>query len=212
MRDVTVIDYGVGNLLSVSRALQKVGATVSVTSDPVQISSADRLVLPGVGAFEHAMTALSAAGLPTAIKKAVGRGSQLLGICLGMQLLFNQSEEFGEHRGLDLVPGKIVRIPDVSTDNRALRIPHIGWSTIEIDTSHGKLDNSLTISGRNYTVYFVHSYMACPSDSRDVAAWCQYGGHKIPAVISKNNVHGCQFHPEKSGEHGLQILKQYVSL
>lgn len=208
--EVIVIDYGVGNLLSVRRGLEYCGATVNLTRDPDVILAGQHVVLPGVGAFGNAMQALHELKLVTVIQEVASRGIPFLGICLGMQLLLNESEEFGTTAGLGFIPGQVKAIPNQSTTGEALKIPHIGWNSIE-PSGQSSWEGTLLVSNQpGDAMYFVHSFMACPSDSRHRLADCIYGGHRIPAVISKDNVAGCQFHPEKSGELGLEILRRFL--
>lgn len=210
---IAVVDYGVGNLLSVQRALEYCGACVSFVSDRNDILSADKVVLPGVGAFGNAMHALDRLDLTRAIKKASSSGVPILGICLGMQLLFEESEEFGINKGLGLVPGKITKIPNLSTNGGVIKAPHIGWSPLNINCN-GTIWSKSILSDINEgeSVYFVHSYMASPSAGLECIALTKYGGHKIVAAIQSKNIMGCQFHPEKSGSVGLKILKKFVNL
>lgn len=210
MVDVTVIDYGVGNLLSVKRGFEHCGARVTVTSDPQVILGADRLVLPGVGAFRDAMQELDVRGLPAVIRAYAASGKPLLGICLGMQMLLDESEEFGITQGLGLIPGRVVPVPAQTTDGDAQKIPHIGWSALypASDSWSGTLLDEIQAGS---AVYFVHSFMAQTRDATHRLADCVYGGNRIPAVIGSGNVFGCQFHPEKSGEVGLGILRAFCA-
>jgi glutamine amidotransferase len=209
--DVTVVDYGVGNLLSVQRGLEHCGAAVDTTTDPAEILAARRLVLPGVGAFGNAMQSLEALGLAPAICEAAGRGIPLLGICLGMQLLLDESEEFGLTKGLGLIGGRVVAIPNRSADGGRIRIPHIGWNGLLPTGQRGWEGTLLADNTPGDAVYFVHSFMASPEENSYRLADCIYGGYLIPAVIMCGNVLGCQFHPEKSGELGLMFLRRFVS-
>ncbi|SFN30171.1 glutamine amidotransferase [Formivibrio citricus] len=212
MPDVVVIDYGVGNLYSVQRSLEHCGATVTVTSDHDVILAAPRVVLPGVGAFDSAMNALQQLGLVPVIQALANKGTPLLGICLGMQLLLDESEEFGLTKGLGLIPGRVVPIPAQTIAGDIQKIPHIGWNALEpacaTNDWQGTILDHVTPGD---AVYFVHSFMAVPSSEESRLANCDYGGHKIAAVIGRANVIGCQFHPEKSGETGLKILKKFCN-
>jgi glutamine amidotransferase len=187
-----VVDYGVGNLFSVVKALQHVGASVQTSERAEDIASADAVVLPGVGAFADGMKGLAQRGLVEPLRGFAQSGRPLLGLCLGMQLLFEESSEFGLHAGLGLVPGKVVAI----AHEPGLKIPHIGWA---------KLQRS------GDTVYFVHSFVAQPSDPSVVSDTVSFGSQQLCAAIAKNNVLGYQFHPEKSGEAGLCMLKAFVT-
>jgi glutamine amidotransferase len=210
MVDVTVIDYGVGNLLSVQRGLEHCGAHVQVTSDPQAILSAKRLVLPGVGAFRDAMQELEVRGLPAVIRAYAASGKPLLGICLGMQLLLDESEEFGLTQGLGLIPGRVVPVPSRTATGDSLKIPHIGWSALY---PPGEAFPTRILEGTppGSAVYFVHSFMAKTKDPAHHLAQCVYGGHPVAAVVGAGHVFGCQFHPEKSGEVGLGILRAFCS-
>jgi glutamine amidotransferase len=208
--EVTVIDYGVSNLLSVQRGFEYCGAKVILTSDPEKILSAKRVVLPGVGAFADAMQALEDLGLVNTIRELALRKTPLLGICLGMQLLLEESDEFGVTTGLGLIPGRVIALPDRAVSGEKQKIPHIGWSALEMsDAITGWNKTLLEDNCPGEAVYFVHSFMAAPADSTHRIADTLYGGHKVAAVISRENITGCQFHPEKSGEVGLKILRRF---
>lgn len=205
------MDYGVGNLLSVRRALEHCGAHVSVTADPDALLSAPRVILPGVGAFANAMAELHARGLDEVSKEIAARGIPLLGICLGMQMLLDESEEFGVTAGLGLVAGQVVPVPTATAAGEPHKIPHIGWNSLVLPPERKNWTGTLVEEiARDEAVYFVHTFMAPPADPRDRVADCLYGGIRIPAVIQRDNVIGCQFHPEKSGEVGLKILRAFL--
>jgi imidazole glycerol-phosphate synthase subunit HisH len=209
--EVAVMDYGVGNLLSVRRALEHCGADVSVTADHAALLSAPRVILPGVGAFANAMVELKARGLDQVSKEIAARGTPLLGICLGMQMLLEESEEFGISAGLGLIAGRVVPVPTTTAEGKPHKIPHIGWNSLVPPTGRSSWADSLLDKVRHEeAVYFVHTFMAPPADPRDRLADCVYGGQQIPAVIERGNVFGCQFHPEKSGEVGLKILRAFL--
>ena len=209
--NVAVIDYGVGNLLSVSRALEHCGAAVTLTADTSVILVADRVVLPGVGAFADGMAALRASGLHAVVKQVAAAGTPLMGICLGMQMLFDESEEFGVTGGLGLIPGRVVQIPSVTTTGEFRKIPHIGWNELVQPEQRGSWQTNLLQDVQfGDAVYFVHSFMAEPVSPTHRLADCLYGGVPIAAVVGRDNVLGCQFHPEKSGEVGLKILAAFL--
>ncbi len=195
-----IIDYGAGNLFSVKNALDHLGAENIVTRDPAELEKADRLILPGVGAFPDAMKMLGETGLIGTIKEQAQK-KPLLGICLGMQMLFDRSFEFGETDGLGLIHGTVELMTPPG-----LLIPQIGWNRLLYNEKCPILDGL----GEEPYVYFVHSY-AAHCDSRNVAAYTDYGGN-IPACVFEGNVYGCQFHPEKSGETGLRILRNFLAL
>ena len=210
-RDVAVIDYGMGNLLSVRRGLEHCGATVTVTADHDAILSATYVVLPGVGAFGDGMAELSRQGLDAVVRAVAVRGTPLLGICLGMQMLLDESEEFGLTPGLSLIPGRVVPVPAVNSDGHPQKIPHIGWNALvlppERETWVGTLLEDVP---PGEAVYFVHSFMAAPHDPHHRIADCLYGGIPVSAAIGANNIFGCQFHPEKSGHVGLSVLRRFL--
>ena len=210
--EVAVIDYGMGNLLSVRRGLEHCGATVRVTTDPEIVKSASRVVLPGVGAFSNAMEELCNKGLDVVVRDVASSGIPLLGICLGMQLLLDESEEFGLTSGLGVIPGRVVPIPKRSTDGQRQKIPHIGWNDLILPEGRKTWTGTLLQDVEpGESAYFVHSYLASPTDSSHRIADCLYGGTQVAAVIGHDNVNGCQFHPEKSGEVGLKILQRFLS-
>lgn len=212
MYEVTVIDYGVGNLLSVQRGFEKCGAEVRLDSDPRSILTAKRVVLPGVGAFANGMAALKNYGLIQVIQEIAKRNTPLLGICLGMELLFQESSEFGTTRGLGLIPGFVTSIPRMTKESAQLKIPHIGWNSIHPSLKGTKWKDSILSKNEvGDSMYFVHSFMAVPAEEENRLADCYYGGHSISSVVTKDNITGCQFHPEKSGEVGLKVLQGFLS-
>ena len=201
MSKIVIIDYGVGNFRNVQKAFEAVGAP-AVISDSVEVArQAEALVLPGVGAFGDAIDNLRVRGLDQPVLDAAQAGKPLLGICVGLQLLFDQSEEMGQHTGLRLLPGKIVRFP------RHLTVPHMGWNQIEPQLDHPLLKD--VVPGD--FAYFAHSYYAAPADPGHVIATTDYG-QPFASVVAKDNVYAIQFHPEKSQQVGLQILKNFVDL
>ena len=209
--EVTIIDYGVGNLLSVQRGLEKCGARVLLSSDAKEILASQRVVLPGVGAFPKAMESLHNLNLVSTIQEFAKLEKPLLAICLGMQLLMDESEEFGITQGLGLISGRVVPVPNADPQGNPVKIPHIGWN--DLKTSNSKRDWSGTLLENNQigdAVYFVHSYMAQPFDPENLIAHVEYGGGRIAALTLKDKITGCQFHPEKSGEVGLKILQRFV--
>ena len=198
---IAIIDYGAGNLFSVANALSYLGEDYCITNQSEEICKAGGLILPGVGAFPYAMKQLDQTGLIQTIREQV-QEKPLLGICLGMQMLFQKSYEFEETDGLGLIPGTIEKIPDTG-----LKIPHMGWNQLRVQDAENPLLQGIS---QGDCVYFVHSFMACTS-KENIAADCEYGVG-IPALVSSKNVYGAQFHPEKSGETGLQILRNFASL
>jgi glutamine amidotransferase len=213
MSNITIVDYGVGNLFSVRKALENCGANVILSADPDMLLKSDRLVLPGVGAFGGAISELHRLGLVEVIQKFAASRKPLLGICLGMQLLFDESEEFGLHAGLGLIPGRVVPIPITSPNGDKLKIPHIGWTSLNPSVPKNSWKGTALINIKpDDCVYFVHSFMVKPKNLSDQLAYCLYGGHSIAAVVAHRNVIGCQFHPEKSGKVGLSILKAFCGM
>jgi glutamine amidotransferase len=196
---IIIIDYGLGNLRSIEKALEYVGADVEISNEPSSIDRADALILPGVGAFRDAMMHFST--LERVVKDAVDEGKPLLGICLGMQMLVSESEEGGLHRGIDIIPGRVTRFP-----SSELKVPHMGWNSLIIKKNIPLLKD---VQSGSY-VYFVHSYHVS-TDNKYEAALCDYG-IRFPAVITSGdgNVVGTQFHPEKSGTTGLRMLQNFV--
>lgn len=205
---VTVIDYGSGNLLSVIRALEHCGAQVELSNDPTRIVVADRLVLPGVGAFADGMAGLSSAGLIDPIRTFAASGRPFMGICLGMQMLASSSEEFGANEGLGLIPGRVVAIPERTADGEPHKIPHIGWADLILNPGREKPDPVGIVDGE--AVYLVHSYRFEPEAEAHRLADCIYGGRRIAAAVRAENITGFQFHPEKSGKVGLGILDAFL--
>ena len=198
---IVIIDYGVGNLFSLRSSFQKIGVEPTVTSDPAAIAAADKLILPGVGAFADAAAKLRQSGLDTLIRQQAAQVKPILGICLGMQLLFEKSYEYGEHEGLGLLKGSGVPMEGVIPEN--LKIPHIGWNALHFQ----KGSRLLRYINETDCVYFVHSYFATQCED-SVIATAEYG-KELTAAVEKGNVMGCQFHPEKSGEVGLKILRAF---
>ncbi|MDM4767514.1 imidazole glycerol phosphate synthase subunit HisH [Pelomonas sp. SE-A7] len=207
---VTVIDYGSGNLFSVARALEHVGAEARLSHGPAEIEQAERLLLPGVGAFEDGMQGLRERGLIEAIRRYASSGKPLLGICLGMQMLASVGEEFGVHEGLGLIPGRVVPVPAVDLDGSAQKIPHIGWADLSPAAPGAWQDSIFAGTAEGSSVYLVHSFQFRPDDEANRLADCFYGGHRIAAAVRSGRIVGCQFHPEKSGEAGLALLRAFV--
>ena len=201
---IAIVDYGVGNLFSLNSSLELIGAESIVTSDPQVLRSADKILLPGVGAFEDAARKLRDSGLADLLKELAAEGKPLLGICLGMQLLFEKSYEYGEHEGLGLIPGSVKPIRDVIPTD--YKIPHIGWNGLHLNGDCPLFRNIR----EGDCVYFVHSFYATGCEPY-VTATADYGA-ELTAAVAKGNVYGCQFHPEKSGKVGLSILKAFAYL
>lgn len=212
-RIVGIVDYGMGNMYSVAQALEHVGADVRLLSMAEELKQVDLLLLPGVGSYEAGMRELRERELVTPIVEYVHKGKPFLGICLGMQLLFEVSEEFGEHAGLGLIPGRVTAIPSLGHDQQPHKIPHIGWNGLTLPSDRENWQGTI-LQGLSpgVSAYFVHSYTAVPSNPNHRLADCDYDGCCISAAVQADNVYGCQFHPEKSGDSGLRILRNFVSL
>ncbi len=205
---ITIVDYGMGNLRSVQKGLETAGFDARVTSDPRDVENAEKLVLPGVGAFRDCMRSLREGGFVDPILRHVESGRPFLGICLGLQVLFTESEEFGRHEGLNIIPGRVVRFPEHMTFNgEDLKVPHMGWNQIKLRREAPIFRD---IEEETF-FYFVHSYYVIPEDSEVVAATTDYGVTFCSAVW-KDNVMATQFHPEKSQQVGLKILENFGKL
>lgn len=210
MSKVTVIDYGIGNILSVRRAFEYWGAEVVVTDSPQLIENAEHLVLPGVGAFADGMTGLRDRGLVGPIQKFAAKNRPFLGICLGMQMMLEFGEEFGRYEGLGLIPGIVTKIPNTGVDGAVHKIPHIGWNQLLIPSIDIEWNKTI-LNGiePESSAYFVHSFTAVPENKENRLADCYYNGRVISAAIRSGNLYGCQFHPEKSGQVGLNIIRNF---
>jgi len=213
MTTVGLVDYGIGNLLSVARAFEHAGAAVKHVHTPDELRGCDRLILPGVGAFADGMKGLWSRDMVEPLGEYAKSGRPFLGICLGMQMLFDTSEEFGEHQGLGLIPGRVVAIPAVGIDRRPHKIPHIGWNPLVLPPER-KSWEATPLQGVRYgdPAYFVHSFTAAPANEADRLADCHYNGVVISAMVARGNVFGAQFHPEKSGEMGLRIIRNFLKI
>lgn len=211
---VTVIDYGIGNLLNVVRALQYCGAEVTVVDSASQaVTLPDRLVLPGVGAFADGMLELKSRGFDDLVKQYALTERPFLGICVGAQMLFDVGEEFGDHKGLGLIAGRVMPVPATDISGRPHRIPHIGWSALEKPVARDSWEK--TILGRvdpGEPMYFVHSFAPVPVNEAHRLADTYYNGVRICAAVASGSIYGCQFHPERSAQHGLDILSAFLAL
>jgi glutamine amidotransferase len=204
---IAIIDYGAGNLRSVRNTLTHLGAAVKTVATPDQIDGADKIVLPGVGAFGAGINALRQAGFEEPLRQAVADGVPLIGICLGMQYLFESSDEMGDHRGLGLLPGRVTRFPDAKLRAQGLKIPHMGWNQLHIRQTHPLLNG---IESGGYA-YFVHSYYVEAAEPADALATTDYGIDFV-SVVARDNIFGVQPHPEKSHTVGLRILRNFVEM
>ena len=206
---ITIIDYEMGNLRSVEKAFEKLGFDARVSNNPDDLLTTEKIVLPGVGAFKDCITNLRDGGFVEPLLQHIEAGKPLLGICVGMQMLFDESEEFGRHKGLGLIPGKVTRFPaEMKERGERLKVPHMGWNTIQIqrpaplfkDTAEGSY------------VYFVHSYYCTADNPDDIAASCRYGDVEFCAAVWRDNLMATQFHPEKSQDVGLNIFRNFGEL
>lgn len=214
-KSVVVIDYGIGNVFSVCNALKQTGIEPNLTRNPTAIMAADRVILPGVGAFGRAMDALHEYGLVDMLRRYVDTGRPFLGICIGMQLLMDSSSEFGETKGLGFIPGRVDRIPGTTTDGSVMRVPHISWGDVGPAQSVSEDEwkkTPLANGDARDSFYFVHSFHATPDDPAHLLATVDYGGNKITAAVRRDNMTGVQFHPERSGPAGLRLLERFVNL
>lgn len=211
-RKIVIIDYQMSNLYSVKHACEYVGLNASISSDKADLTNADAAILPGVGAFGDAMYNLEKLGLISAIKEFINEGKFFLGVCLGLQLLFGSSEEFGSHKGLDLIKGKVIKFSGLNEQNLPITVPQIGWNTIYYQDKKN-WDNSLLKGlSNNEFMYFVHSYYVVPEDKNLITSLTNYEGIEYCSSIQLNNIFATQFHPEKSGPKGLKIYKNFARL
>lgn len=213
-KKITIVNTGSGNILSIKRAFEKWDAEVYISDKKKEILSASRLVLPGVGAFGNAIKNLKLIEFFDVISSSKFKEIPLLGICLGMQLFFEESEEFGKFQGLNLIRGKVKKLPQFSVDKKKLKIPSIGWRKLILtenakSSEHNFFFKNFEISN---SFYFIHSFFANPPDKESILASYDFGGHLIPSIVAKDNVIGCQFHPEKSGPSGMNLIKNFISL
>lgn len=211
---VLIVDYGVGNLFNVARAFRALGAEPIISNDIQKIRTAQRILLPGVGAFAAGMEGLRAHGLVDVLKEIASGGSvPFLGICLGMQLLMDSSEENGEWQGLGILPGRVKRFSPPGSATEHFKVPQIGWNTLETPRTNRMWEKTILHAIPSASsVYFVHSYYVLPQRREDTLAETEYGNERFCSVIQHGAISGCQFHPERSGETGLAILKNFIEL
>lgn len=212
---LTIVDYGVGNLFNIQKAFQSLGSDVRISNNPEEIVNSERLLLPGVGSYEAGITALKENGIDEVVREFADSGRPMMGICLGMQLMLSASEENGDWPGLDLIEGKVVRFTEPAQAGEPYKIPQIGWNSInkpeslDVNWKNSVLE-SLDTEDTAY-VYFLHSYYVIPEDAGCVLAETNYGRDTFCSVLMKDNLVGCQFHPERSGKVGLGILKSFIN-
>lgn len=210
MINIAVVDYGLGNINSINRAIEACGAKAILTSDREEIFSADGLVLPGVGAFQYGMGKLIENNLDKVLQDFAQTGKPILGICLGMQLLFESSEEFGFCAGLSLIPGKVLKLEINDTTNE--KLPHVSWNEI-FSTNAPSWENTILDGiGNNQDMYFVHSYYVKPAIEQSILSMTEYSEFVYCSTVKHGNIYGCQFHPEKSAKFGLKIIKNFINI
>jgi len=212
--EITLVDYGMANMLNVARAFRHCGAKIRIVEKASAAGSIDRLVVPGVGAFEKSICAVRQNGFDDLILSHIETGRPFLGICVGMQMLFDTSEEFGEHQGLGILAGRVTKIAAVDVNGNKQAVPHIGWNTLVSPNTQRPWDSTLFAhrTPNAESVYFVHSFTANPVDEHDVLADCLYGGRRICAAVQRDNISATQFHPERSGEAGLSMIRNFLVL
>ena len=213
MSRVTIVDYGMGNVLSVRRAFEHCGVQTELTGRPEAVKNAERLVLPGVGAFADCMKALENSALVEPVKAFVATGRPFLGICVGMQILLEFGTEFGGYHGLGFIPGRVVGLETTAADGATRKIPHIGWTSTsppQAANDNRWAGSMLSTTSPGTAFYFVHSFNAEPTNPADVLASADYAGANVTAAIKRDNITGVQFHPEKSGPAGLQLLTRFI--
>lgn len=212
IQKVAIVNYGMGNLFSIRNVCERIGLETSVTSSPEEIRLADGIILPGVGAFGGAMKILAELGLVDVLRGEIHGGKPFLGICLGLQLLMSESEEFGRHEGLGIFPGRVVRFPGQTRDARKLKVPHIGWNhTASLSEAERWEYSYLKGLGQGTYFYFVHSYYVIPEDPGIILSMTTYEDVTFCSSIQKDNVFACQFHPERSGREGFQVFKNFAN-
>lgn len=204
---VAIVDYKMGNVFGLSRACEYLGLAPVLTADPEVIAKSQRVILPGVGAFGDAMLNIRKAGLDRALERAMKDGKRIVGICLGMQLLFREGHEFGRHQGLGFIPGEVLPLPRQCKDGRPVRIPHLGWTTVMPASAQTWKKAGFCAWERGVDMYFAHSYYAAPEDTSCVLGLSCYEGHEYASAVIHDNIRGLQFHPERSAGDGLAMLK-----
>ena len=209
-KNIVIVDYGLGNLFSIEQACKHLGYSTTLSSDPGIILGASNLILPGVGSFEIAMKQLIAFNLIETLTTFVKTGKPIMGVCLGMQLFFDESNEFGKHNGLGFIKGKVIKFPKI-VDNQKIRIPHIGWNNIYKSELEWEITPLVNIKNESL-MYFVHSYYVQPESNENILTLTNYAGFEFCSSIKKDNIFGFQFHPEKSGKEGLMIYDNFLKI
>lgn len=204
---IVIVDYGVGNLYSLAKAFQHFGADISISEEASDLELAAAIVLPGVGSFEAGMRGLKVRGLINAVKQFAEKNKPMLGICLGAQLMLGRGYEFGEFLGLDIIPGKVIRFPELENKEK---IPQVGWNEVYPENPASWKDSILGTLPPNFNAYFVHSYTLVPDDAKYVLGKTTYGGYEFCSIIKRGNIYASQFHPEKSGQVGLEIIRNFI--
>lgn len=207
---IVIVDYGCGNLFSIQCALSQLGVLSNISSIPKDILEADKIILPGVGAFGDGMEKLQSYGLIEVLLEYAFKGKPVLGICLGMQLFMTESFEFGHHNGLNLIPGKVTRLSEHRVENRLIKVPHIGWSAIHFSQDRGPSRSIFSRLNNSSCMYFVHSFFVTPEDPAHCLATTIHGNNQFCAVVQKDNVVGVQFHPELSAATGLRMIQNFI--
>lgn len=210
MTTIAILDYGVGNVLSIYNAFAKIGSEVIITNDKSLISSADGLIIPGVGAFAHGMRSLTQHDLVSFVQDVASSGKPIMGICLGMQMLFSQSSEFGITQGLNLIDGTVEKLKHPRGNN--IKLPHVSWNNISKDEGSQWNNSILNLVSDLEEMYFVHSFAAIPSNSENILSTTTYQDVKFCSSVRKENIYGCQFHPEKSAVEGLKIINNFSKI
>jgi glutamine amidotransferase len=211
-KKIIIIDYQLGNLFSVNQCLKNIGIDAIISSNPEAIKNADALVLPGVGAYSDAMENLKKLGQLDSLKESISQGKPLLGICLGLQMLFDESEEFGKYEGLGIISGTVRKFPVEYINNKRIKIPQIAWNSIFPSVSGGWLETPLEDIKENEDFYFVHSFYVVPEDENIILSKSTYGNTTYASSILSDNIFACQFHPEKSAKEGIKIYKKWAKI